>query len=92
MISYLKDVFSNVPTLALSAIIIPIVLEYICKSLKFCSATKLDWESLERANITYIVLKIVKPNFENLGFLIHDSRRVGLISKTMIFVDSIDET
>lgn len=91
MISYLKNVFSDVPTLVLSATITLTVLEYIRESLKLCPVTRLYRKSLEKANITYMVLEIVKPNFENLGFFIPNSGGTGSIPKKMIFVDSIDE-
>ena len=92
MIGHLKDVFPDVPTLALLATITPIVLEYICEFLKICPATRRYQELLDRANIIYMVSEIVKPNFEDFGFLVPDSSRASLILKTMIFVDSIDET
>lgn len=38
-----------------------------------------------------MVLEIVKPNFKDLSFLIPNSNEAGLIIKTMIFVDSINE-
>lgn len=91
MIGYLKDVFPNVSTLALSTIITPTVLEYIRKSLKFYLVTRLYQELLDKANITYMVLKIMKPNFEDLGFLVLNSNRADSIPKTMIFVDNIDK-
>ena len=38
-----------------------------------------------------MISKIVKPNFENLGFLISNSSEISSILKIIIFVDSIDK-
>ena len=87
MIGHLKDIFPNVPIFVLLATITPIVLEYICKSLKFYLATRLYRESLDRANITYMVSEILKSNFKDFSFLMPNNIGVNLIPKTMIFVD-----
>ena len=47
---------------------------------------------IDKANIIYIVLKIVKPNFENLGFLISNSGIFSLIPKRIILINNINET
>lgn len=91
MIRHLKYVFPDVPTLALSATITPIVLEYIRNSLKLRPATRLYRESLDRPNIKYMVEEIVKPKYEDLAFLVPNSGGAGAIPKTMVFVDNIDE-
>lgn len=91
MIGHLKDVFPEVPTLALSATITPTVLEYIRKSLKLRPAIRLYQELLDRPNITYLVREIVKPKYEDLTFLVPNSSGAGAIPKTTIFVDNIDE-
>lgn len=59
----------------LSATIILIIFEYIHKSLKLYPSTRLYWELLDKVKITYIVSKIVKPNFENLGFFMFKGGR-----------------
>lgn len=92
MISYLKDVFLNMLMLALSAIITPIVLEYIYESLKLRSTIWLYQELLAKPNITYLVEKNIKPKDKNLAFLIPDGSGAGAILKTMLFVNKIDET
>lgn len=91
MIGHLKNVFLDMLILALSTIITPTVFEYICKSFKLCPMIRLYRESLDKANITYMVSEIVKPNFEDLGFFVPDSGKAGSIPRTMIFIDDIDE-
>ena len=88
----MKDVFPEVPTLALSATITPIVLEYICKSLKLRPAIQLYQELLDKPNITYLVEEIVKPKYEDLAFLVPNGSGTNAIPKTMIFVNNIDKT
>lgn len=77
--------------LTLLAIIIPTVLEYICKLLKPKPPTRLYQELLNMPNIRYIVGKITKPKHEDLIFLVPDSDRISVISKTIIFVDNIED-
>lgn len=91
MIGYLKDVFPNMLTLALSIIITLIVLEYIRKSLKFRLAIWLYQELLDRPNIIYLIREIVKPKYKNLAFLVPDGSRASAIPKIMIFVNNIDK-
>lgn len=79
------------PTLALSITITPIVLEYICKSLKFRPAIWLYQELLDRPNIIYLVGEIVKPKYKDLAFLVPDGSRASAIPKTIIFVNNINE-
>lgn len=91
MIDHLKDVFSDLPTLIPSTTITLTMFDYIHKSLKLCPATRFYWKLLDIANITHMVLEIVKPNFEDLSFLMPNSGGASSISKTMIFVNTIDK-
>lgn len=78
-------------TLALLAMITSILLEYINKSLKFRTVIRLYQELLDRPRITYTVGEITKPKHKNLAFLVPDNRRAGVIPKTMIFVNNIED-
>lgn len=89
MIGYLKDVFSDVLMLALSAIITSIVLKYICKFLKLRLAIWLYQKSLDRPNIIYLVKEIVKPKYKDLAFLVPDISETSTIPKIMIFINSM---
>lgn len=86
----MKDVFPDIPTLTLSAIIILIVPEYICKLLKLRALTQLYQELLNKSNIIYMIEEIIKLKYETLALLIFDSDRVDTILKTMVFVDDIE--
>lgn len=90
MVGYFKDVFFNVPILALLAIITPIVLKYIYKLLKLRFLIRIYWESLNKPNIIYMVRKISKSKYENLAFLVPDSGKAGIIPKIIIFINDIE--
>ncbi len=89
MIGHLKNVFLNIPTLAILTIITPIILEYICKSLKLRLPTWLYQKSLNKPNITYIIGKIIKSKHEDWAFLILKSGKISIIPKTIVFVNDI---
>lgn len=91
MVSHLKDFFLEVLMLALLAMIIPTILEYICKSLKVRFSAQLYSELLNKLNIMYIVGEINKPKYEVLAFLIFNNSRIGAILKTIIFLDNIED-
>ena len=91
MLGALKNAFSNIPMLVLSATITPTVLEYIRSLLKFSSQTRIYWQSLDWPNLTYVVAEIKKLKYEKLDFLVPDTKTLDLIPKTMVFVDQIDQ-
>lgn len=84
----LRHCFSKVPMMALFATVTPNVLGYIGESLHLHSPTRLHKQALDRPNITQMVNSITKPGFQDLDFLIP---KAGLISKTMVFVNKIEE-
>lgn len=90
MIGHLKNLFSKVPTLALSATVTSNVLEYISKLLKLCSPVRLYKELLDRSNLMYMVAEIRKRKFEKLAFILSLTAAASCIPKTMIFVDNIN--
>lgn len=75
--------------MVLSAILAPNVLGYIGKSLHLHTLFRFYKQSLDRLNITQMANTITKPGFEDLDFLI---LKTGLISKTMMFIDKINDT
>lgn len=84
----MRHCFSKVFIIVCSAILMLNVLGYIGESLYLHTPTFLYKQFLDYLKITQMVNSITKPEFENLDFLIPKTR---LISKTMIFVDKIDE-
>lgn len=46
---------------------------------------------LNKQNIIYIIEKITKPKYKDLAFLISNSNKVDIISKTIIFVNNIKD-
>lgn len=91
MVGHLKDIFLDVLTLVLSAMITSIVLEYIYIGLKLRPPTQLYQELLDKLNFTYMVEEITKPKYKNLAFFISNSSGTSTIPKTMIFVDNIED-
>ena len=91
ILDHLKDVFSSIPTLLLSATITSNILEYIRVLLKLFPPSRIYRQPLDWPNLTYIVSPICKLGFKNLDFLVLSGRGIGNIPKTMILVDSIDE-
>ena len=83
----LRHCFPKAPMMALSATITPNDLGYIGQSLHLCSQTCLYKQSLNRSNITQIITNITNLGFHDLRFLVPEA---GLISKTMLFVETID--
>lgn len=59
------------------------ILEYIEQLLYFYLLTRFYKQPLNWTNITQIIIKIIKQDFCNLEYL---RTKVGLISKTIIFV------
>ncbi len=91
MLGHLKDVFSKVPTLIMSATITPNILDYIRVSLKLPPPSRIYRLPLDQPNLKYMVCPIQKPGFRDLAFLVPKDGPVGLIPKTMIFVDKIED-
>lgn len=89
IIDHLKNVFPNVPTLTLSAMIIPIILKYICKLFKLRSLTQLYQKLWNKSNIAYMIGEITKLNYENVAFLMLFGGGTNPILKIMIFVNNI---
>lgn len=79
------------PMLMLSAIITLTILEYIRKSLKIKFSTQLYQELLDKPNNIDMVGEITKAKYVNLIFLVSDSSKANTISKTMIFVNDIED-
>lgn len=71
----------------LSVTITPNVLGYIRQLLHFCSPTCLYKQSLDWLNITQMVTNITNLGFHDLRFLVPEA---GLIPKTMLFVNKMD--
>lgn len=92
MLGYLKNVFSKVSTLIISATIIPNILDYIRIFLKLLPLSRIYRLPLDRPNLKYMVYPIQKLGFWNLVFLILKDGLVGLILKIMIFVNKIEDT
>ena len=77
--------------MALSAIIMHNVLEYVCKSLYLRMPIHLYKQTLDRPNITYMVKKIKQKGFKELDILVTQIKDILDIPKTMIFVDKIED-
>ncbi len=90
MISHLKSTFPKVLTLVLSIIVISNVLEYVRESLQLRAPEWLYKNPLDRHNLTYLILKIKKPGFEELDFIVSPYMAAFTILKIKIFVDNID--
>lgn len=73
--------------MALSVIIIPNVLGYIGELLHLWAPIRLYKQPLNCPNIIQIVTPTIKPGFCELNFLVP---KTGLILKTMVFVNKID--
>lgn len=84
----LRHCFSKVLIMAFSTTLMPNVLGYIGEFLHLHTPTCLYKQPLNHPNITQMVNGITKPEFEDLDFLIP---KAGLISKTMVFVNKIDD-
>lgn len=80
--------FRKILIIALSAIFISNVLDYIRKSLYLYTLTCYYEQSLDRSNITLMIYNITKLGFEDLDFLIPKSR---LIPKIIVFINKINE-
>lgn len=87
----MKDIFPTIPIYLLSATVIPNILEYIRVLSKFFLPLQISKQPLDCPNLTYIISIIRKTGFKDLDFLILSGDAVGKISKTMIFVDKIDD-
>ena len=90
MLWHLKDVFSKVPTLIMSATITPNILDYIWVFLKLLPPSQIYRLSLDRPNLKYMVCFFWKLGFQDLAFLIPKDSLVGLIPKTIVFVNKIE--
>lgn len=90
MLGHLKDVFPSIPTLLISARIILNILKYIRVLLKLSPPLRIYRQLLDRPNLVSIMNLICKPGYEDLAFLVPSGGTIGKISKTMIFVDLID--
>ena len=75
------------PIVALFATITPNILASIGQLLHLHSPTCLYKQFLDWPNITQMVTNITNPGFHNLRFLVSEA---GLIPKTMLFVDKMD--
>ncbi len=91
MLGHLKDVFSTVSTLILSATITPNILDYIRVSLKLSSPSRIYRLPLDRPNLRYMVCPIRKSGFRDLAFLVPKYGPISEIPKMMIFVDKIED-
>lgn len=84
----LRHCFLKIPMMAVFTTLALNILGYIRKSRHLHTLTRLDKQPLDRPNITQMVNTITKSGFEDPDFLIP---KTGLISKTMVFVDKIDD-
>ncbi len=84
----LRHCFPKVPIMALSATITPNVLGYIRESLHLHAPTPLYKQPLDRPNITQMVTHISKQGFGDLDYLVP---KVGIIPKTMVFMEKIED-
>ncbi len=91
MLEYLKDVFSIVLILILSATIILNILDYIWVSLKLPLPFRIYRLSLDRPNLRYIVCPIQKSGFQNLAFLVLKHGPISEIPKMIIFINTIED-
>lgn len=73
--------------MALSITIMPNVLGYIEELLYLQIPTYLYKQPLNCPNIVQMVVSITKPDYHELDFLV---LKIGLISKTIVFVNNID--
>lgn len=89
IVCHLNDIFSNMPTLALLATITLTLHKNIHESLKLRFLTWLYQKLLDRPNITYMIIKIIKPKYENLSFIMLNSGGASAILKRIIFVNDI---
>lgn len=76
----------------LSATVIPNILKYIRILLKLSPLLQIYRQLFDHPNLTYIVNLIYKTGLKDLDFIILSKNIIGKISKTMIFVDKIDNT
>lgn len=91
MLGHLKDMFLSIPTLLMSAIITLKNFKYIRVLFKLFSLLQIYRQPLDRHNQAYIVNLIRKPGYKDLAFLVPSGKTISKISKTVIFVDLIDE-
>ncbi len=92
MLEHLKDVFSIVPSLILSATITPDILDYIRVSLKLLPPSWMYRLPFDWPNLRYMVYTIRKLDFWDLAFLIPKHDPISEIPKTIIFIDKIKDT
>ena len=95
MVSQLRDFFPYVPIMAMSATLLRNVRKYIESSLRLVKPVHII-RPLRRLNICLIVARIKHKGrgcFEDLNFVIPDNICMkSQISKTLIFVDNVDDT
>ncbi len=84
----LRHCFPKVPIMALFATITPNVLGYIRKSLHLHRPTLLYKSLLNRPNITQMVTHILKQGFGDLDYQVP---KMGIIPKTMVFMEKIED-
>lgn len=91
MLGYLKDIFSSILILLLSAIVIPNIFKYIQVLLKLSLPLQIYRQSLDWPNLIYIVSLVCKSRFKYLDFFVSNRGAIGNIPKTIIFVDLINK-
>ena len=77
--------------MALSAIIMRNILEYICESLYLQMLVYLYKQSMDWPNITCMMKKIKQKGFKEFNVLVPQTGGILDIPKTMIFVDKIED-
>lgn len=92
MLSHLKNVFPQVPTLLLSTTVMPNIFEYIQVSVKFCGPAQIYRKKLDCPNLIYMIIPIRRPKFEDLEYTVACDGVIALIPKTFIFVDNINHS
>lgn len=86
----MKDVFLSIPTLLMSATVILKILEYIRVLLKLFLPLQIYKQLFDKLNLTDVMSLIRKPGYEYHAFLVPGGRTISKISKTIIFIDFID--
>lgn len=90
MLGHLKNIFSIILILILSAINIPNILNYIQISLKLFLLFQIYKLFLNRPNLKYIVYLIQKSGFQDLAFFIPRHGSISEIPKIIVFINKIE--
>lgn len=84
--------FLAVPILILFATVMPNIFKYMWILLKLLLPVCIYRQPFNKPNLIYTIVPIKKVGFEDLIFVISSTNTIFDISKTMIFINLIDET